>query len=235
MEDIITLYEDGASLLVMTTLSAGHMGKSSMPDMPARLKVFETLGLDRGRVVFVHQKHTKDILDAGTVAGMQTPPEADGTLTDDGSYVLGVTAADCMPIFLKDGRTGARALLHSGWKGTGIASRAVRLMAENYGSRPEDLTAVLGPSIGSCCYDVDAERAALFSSSFGPKASLMRGGRHWLSLKDANSRLLTDAGVGRLILSDRCTCCGGGFSSYRRQGPEDYSLMIVLSIEKDGR
>ena len=152
----------------MTTLAAGHMGLSRNPDHSEKLRIYGELGVDRSRVLFVNQQHTRRVVDAGALrASGERLPEADGIVTSAGSDVPGVTAADCMPVFLKDEKTGVRALLHSGWKGTGIALEALQMMVGGYGCRKEDIYAVLGPSIGSCCYEVDEGRAAGLRRSLG--------------------------------------------------------------------
>ncbi len=92
--------------------------------------------------------------------------EGDGIITSCRSFAPCVTAADCMPVFLWDSKTGAFGICHSGWKGTGIAAKAVALMGKTFGSVPADICVILGPHIHKCCYTVDAERAAYFRRDF---------------------------------------------------------------------
>ena len=94
--------------------------------------------------------------------------EGDGIITSCRSFAPCVTAADCMPVFLWDSRTGAFGICHSGWKGTGIAAKAVSLICARFGANPADICVILGPHIHECCYTVDAERAAYFRREFSP-------------------------------------------------------------------
>jgi YfiH family protein len=85
----------------------------------------------------------------------------------DKGLCLSVTAADCLPVFLLDTEGGGFGILHSGWKGTGIVSRALALMESCWHARPERVAAILGPCIRSCCYRVNRDRAQAFEAEFG--------------------------------------------------------------------
>jgi hypothetical protein len=154
--------------------------------------------------------------------------EADGMITDGPDTVLSVTVADCLPIFLLDTASGAFGLVHSGWKGTGIVLEALRAMRARYGTLPRNVTATIGPGIGACCYRVAEERAAFFAGQFGT-ATVVRhqDGRPSLDLREANIALLRTAGVEELTVVNDCTSCTEALGSYRRQGPESYTLMLA--------
>ena len=81
----------------------------------------------------------------------------DGLVTAMPDTVLAIYVADCGAIWLADRRTGAIGLLHSGKKGSegNILGNALRVMAERFGTRPADVTAVLSPCIRVPDYDVD--------------------------------------------------------------------------------
>lgn len=96
---------------------------------------------------------------ATTLAGDGLPvvPGVDGLLTGDSGVVLAIYVADCGPLWLADKRTGAVGLLHSGRKGSeaNIFQRALERMAVEFGTRPADVVAVLGPCIRPPHYEVD--------------------------------------------------------------------------------
>ena len=89
--------------------------------------------------------------------GLPVVPQVDGLITNHPDVVLAIYVADCGPIWLADRKTGAIGLLHSGRKGTeeNILASALNLMAEHFGTKPEDVTAVLGPCIRPPDYEVD--------------------------------------------------------------------------------
>src|SRR5205814_79392 len=90
--------------------------------------------------------------------------EADALCSDRPDLAVTVFVADCVPVLIVDPRTGAFAAVHAGWRGTvaGILRCAVATMKDDFGSRPADLRAALGPSIGPCCFEVGPEVEALF-------------------------------------------------------------------------
>jgi len=89
--------------------------------------------------------------------GLPVVSGVDGLLTRDAGELLAIYVADCGPVWLADSRTGAIGLLHSGKKGSeaNILQRAVERMAVEFGTRPGDLVAVLGPCIRPPHYEVD--------------------------------------------------------------------------------
>jgi copper oxidase (laccase) domain-containing protein len=89
--------------------------------------------------------------------GLPMVPGVDGLVTSKPGIVLAIYAADCGIIWLADRKTGAIGLLHSGKKGTqgNIFEAALRVMADQFGSRTEDITAVLSPCIRQPDYEVD--------------------------------------------------------------------------------
>jgi copper oxidase (laccase) domain-containing protein len=89
--------------------------------------------------------------------GLPVVPRVDGLVTSERGIVLAIYVADCGAIWLTDRKTGAIGLLHSGKKGTefNILGTALELMKNRFGSRPEDITAVLSPCIRPPDYEVD--------------------------------------------------------------------------------
>ena len=151
---------------------------------------------------------------------------ADGLVAGPDSAAAGtalmVTAADCVPILLA-APGGAYALLHSGWRGTGIAAAAVHRLRERYRADPASLTVVLGPAIGACCYHVDEERYRLFRERYGAGAvrtGTRRGGARarYLDLHAANTVLLRRLGVRDIRAVPTCTSCDARLYSSRRDG-----------------
>ncbi|MDR2483974.1 MAG: polyphenol oxidase family protein [Treponema sp.] len=208
-------------------------------DKPARPALFKALNLAASRVYGLAQIHSRQVLAVDRLNPPAVP--ADGMVSADRETVLSVTAADCLPVYLFDTETGAFGLLHSGWKGTGIVTRALELMAGRWHTRPEAVAAVLGPCIDSCCYQVDEARAAAFAAEFGAvppglaaaDAALLKpvtrreGARWYLDLKAANIRLLAGAGVRNIAVCGGCTFTDDRLGSFRREGAA-YTRMAAL-------
>lgn len=94
-------------------------------------------------------------------------PEADVLVSNATDTAIAVRAADCVPLLLADRVTGAVAAVHAGWRGTAAraAVAAVEALAREFGTRPADLIAAIGPSIGSCCYEVGTELVDAFAAA----------------------------------------------------------------------
>lgn len=93
----------------------------------------------------------------------------DALITDRPQIALALNFADCVPIIFYDPIKKAAAAAHAGWRGTAakIGPKTVKKMAENFGSKPEDIIALIGPAIGKCCFEVgeDVKEKLLVSAS----------------------------------------------------------------------
>jgi YfiH family protein len=135
----------------------------------------------------------------------------DGLWSDTSGEPLLVFTADCLPIALArtNGARPAIAALHIGWRGLlgGIVETAVAALDSPW------LSAVIGPGIGPCCYEVGEDVAAPFLSRFG--AGIVEEGR--LDLGRAAELALRAAGVANVARVDLCTACNPElFFSHRR-------------------
>ena len=89
--------------------------------------------------------------------GLPVVAGVDGLVTNTPGCTLAIYVADCGPIWLADRVTKAIGLLHSGKKGTegNILAAGLETMAREFGSKPENITAILGPCIRPPHYEVD--------------------------------------------------------------------------------
>lgn len=175
-------------------------------------------------------------------------PEADAMWTDRPGVLLGVAAADCVPVLVAEAAGGGSAVAggpapghtfigvaHAGWEGTTkrVAQALVRALVRA-GADAGALVAAIGPSIGPCCYTVDEARAAVIRERLGPaSADALQVGKDRLSfdLWGANATQLADAGVRTVEISELCTRCGGAdLWSYRsrgERGPQGTALAVL--------
>jgi polyphenol oxidase len=116
------------------------------------------------------------VLSATEDTGRTSPRKADGLMTDEPGILLGVQTADCIPVLVADRERRVVAAFHAGWRGTvkRIVESGVGRMRLEFGSRPEDLIAAIGPGIGVCCYAVGEEVLSSFESQFAYAAELFR-------------------------------------------------------------
>jgi len=134
--------------------------------------------------------------------------EADGQATALRGVATMVMSADCLPIAL--GCMGAVAMVHAGWRGlaAGVLDEGVRAVVEL--GEGGEVTAVIGPGAGGCCYEVGPEVHDAFGGAH-------RDGRRIDLRAIARERLLA-AGVARVHDVSACTICDERFFSHRREG-----------------
>jgi YfiH family protein len=94
-------------------------------------------------------------------------PEADVFVSNAPDVAVAVRAADCVPLLMADGISGAVAAVHAGWRGTAAraAVAALNAMEREYGTRPENIVAAIGPCIGPCCYTVGSDLVDAFAAA----------------------------------------------------------------------
>jgi len=92
----------------------------------------------------------------------------DGFVTDLRGVALAVLTADCFPVLLVDTKKKAVGAFHAGWRGTvkRIVEKGVGIMRLEFGSRPEDIHAAIGPGIQQCSFEVGEEVEEAFHTQF---------------------------------------------------------------------
>ena len=142
--------------------------------------------------------------------------EADGLMTAAPGILLGIQTADCVPVLVADTKKRTAAAFHAGWRGTAarIVEQGIAQMVSGFGSRPGDLVAAIGPSIGACCYTVGEEVYNAFTDTFPYAKSLFARSSEavpHLDLWEANRRQLLDSGILATNISviAECTGCKG--------------------------
>jgi YfiH family protein len=128
-------------------------------------EVAGAIGVQRGRFVRGRQVHGASVVVARE--GLSGVQPADIFIGDEPGTAVAVQAADCVPLLMVDRRTGAVAAAHAGWRGMAarVPVRTVEALASEFGSRPDDLLAAIGPSIGACCYEVGEDVRAAFAAA----------------------------------------------------------------------
>ena len=137
-----------------------------------RRRVYGLYGRDTDTVVHAHLVHGADVARVTTADNGTWVHHVDGLITNQPGCVLSMNFADCTPIFLYDPARQAIGLGHAGWKGTvvDLPGAMVRAMTEQFGSRPADLIAAVGPCIGPCCYEVGQDVIAAVCGAFAGEA-----------------------------------------------------------------
>lgn len=216
-------------------------------------------------LVTLRQIHSSLIHRVGSRdAGEAALRKGDGMLSNKRGLLLAIQTADCIPVLIADRKRRAVAAFHAGWRGTlkRIVETGVGRMRLEFGSKPKDLAAAIGPGIGQCCYAVGEEVRSEFLSQFeyaedlfcdvydsdpvkekypllfltarAPGHSNIGPSLH-LDLAEANRRQLLDAGVDPAaisVLHDCTSCLSDQYFSYRAEHGFTGRMLSVIGIRE---
>ena len=139
-------------------------------------------------------------------------PECDALVTNDPGVALVIFTADCTPMLFHDPVTGAVGAAHAGWRGTAarIGAKTVAAMVREFGCDPKNIRAAIGPNIGFCHFETDADVPEAILAAYGREAEAFirkKGEKFHLDLKEINALSLKRAGVTQIEISGECTMC----------------------------
>jgi polyphenol oxidase len=192
-----------------------------------RAKFFPALGAGKMCIAALRQIHSDivHVVSAAEFPRGEQAPKGDALITRESDVLLTIQTADCIPILLADTRQHAVAAIHSGWRGTAqrIAEKALGRMQMEFGTRPQDVIAALGPGIGGCCYEVGHEVVKEFTAKFpnarewftGPVDALENGDNDpnwlpWLTMRPPGHAPPAPRAHLDLIAANRAILAGAG-------------------------
>ena len=206
----------------------------------------EAIGINDAHMVLADQVHDDKIHIATTTdCGKGLVKESDilntdGFVTNEPGVALVTFYADCTPVLIVDPVNRAIASVHSGWRGTllQIAKKAVLKMQDVYGSNPEDLLCVTGPSIKQCHFEVGPEVYEQFYGVFGELAkenTIFKNDKCYIDTDALNRYALTSVGVKEehIQMCPDCTVCNKDMLySHRGDKGETGRMCAVIEIQK---
>jgi len=198
-------------------------------------------------------------------ARLAEPHKGDALIINEPGVLIGIQTADCIPVLVADRKRRVVAAFHAGWRGTvrRIVEAGIGQMRLEYGSKPKDLIAAIGPGIGACCYSVGDEVLSEFESQFSYARKLFHevydsdpirtkypmlfltqrapghspiGPALHLNLVEANRRQLLDAGLDEKAIRvvGGCTHCERElFFSHRGSQGHAGRMMSVIGIRPE--
>lgn len=223
-----------------------HVGDSVEDVLANRKKFIQSLGYQVEDIVTPNQVHGDKVFRVeenhrgrGSKKYSDAIPETDALITNVPDIPLMLCFADCVPIIFADVENVAVGIAHGGWKGTmkKIAAKTFLSMKENFGTRAENCFVGIGPSIGSCCYEVGAEVVDAYEESFPSSADkifVKRDKKTFLNLWAANKIQLAEIGLPdeQIDVAEECTCCKNSwYYSYRAAMGQTGRIAAVIGIK----
>lgn len=203
-----------------------------------RLNICKDLDMNYSSLTYNNQTHSDivNIVDSESIGNIL---EGDALVTNLRKTPLLIFVADCVPIALIDTNNKAIALCHAGWRGTysKITKKAIEKMQQLYKTDPKDIVCVIGPSIGSCCYEVSKDLIEKFNTIITNKEEkfyIIKEDKYYLDLWKVNELILQECGIDKENINNLniCTSCNSDkFHSYRKHSQTTKRLGMILEIQ----
>jgi hypothetical protein len=214
---------------LVTTRAAGDFNLGGTSEVGAVMRRWESLRSTLGaqgpgsRFATSAQVHGVRIIRHGADwEGWVRVESADGHLSAVPGTGLGITIADCVPIFLAH-PSGAVAILHAGWRGTaGGILRAGLAVFRAEGLAPRDVRVHLGPAICGRCYEVGPDVYAKLTKRESAEAKTV-------DLRELLSAEARSVGVVAVSTSRRCTRCDNDEFFSHRAGDAGRQVAAIIA------
>ena len=233
----------GVSAPPWDTLNLGVGRGDDMENVRENYRRFcAVIGTDPARCVLskqVHEDNVRLVTAEDCGKGLWRDRDyasVDAMICNTPEIPLVVFSADCNIILLYDPVRRAVGAAHAGWRGTalGIVRKAVEQMARQFGSDPADIRAAIGPAIGQCCFETDADVPEAFRGALGAEIDpyMVWNGSKWhIDLRAVNALWLRRAGVAQVDVCDHCTACRPDFYwSHRKMGQARGSQIAMICL-----
>lgn len=219
-----------------------HRGDDPAAVIENRKRIAAAIGVKPENMVYTQQTHTTNVAVVSEEHKGKSFPETDGMVTNIPGLCLVTFYADCVPLYFVDPVHKAIGLSHSGWRGTvgKIADVTIEQMKKEYGTKPEDVRAAIGPSICQDCYEVSEDVIEAFRKNYKEAYweqlfYRKENGKYQLNLWKANVYNFLDAGLKKenIAVTNVCTCCNPDILfSHRITGFDRGNLSAFLALKE---
>lgn len=232
-KDYLTINKEGLEF-VDIAITTTNIDAKNLDDVNNAFKdVFTLKNLSKNKQIHSNIVNKVDKDNIGQII------DGDAIVTNEKNVPLLILTADCVPVVLVDKVNKAVGLVHAGWRGTygKICSETLQSMKENYNTNTEDVVAIIGPSIGKCCYEVSYDLVEKFSAllpNADEKIYEIRDEKYYLDLWEINTQILKEFGVlkSNIINMNICTSCNcDRFFSYRKHDKTTKRIGTFIEIK----
>lgn len=212
--------EGGVSKGIYGTMNLSLKLDDDVDNVLENINIFsKAIGINTDSIVMSNQTHSAKVRcvnedDIGTgITKTGYTDDVDGLITNVPQITLMTFYADCVPVYFLDEKRKVIGLSHSGWKGTfdEITKVTIETMVNKYGSEPEDIIVVTGPSICKDCYEVSVELGEKFATKFSNSSHAIEfvNGKCYLDLNEIIKSTAISCGIreDNIVISGVCTCC----------------------------
>lgn len=207
-----------------------------------REKLAASLKVPLNAFVFTQQTHSANfrrvaLADSGRGAYKKDDAfsDTDALYTYDAGVVLCSFAADCVPVIIRDGKTGMIAVVHSGWQGTikEIIPKLLHQLIELEHADPADLEIQIGAAISQQQFEVDEDVYSKFVSlGYANEFTCFNEAtnKYHIDNQATVKRQCELAGVpsGQILIDSTCTFSSADGFSYRQDKKSGRHLIFAM-------
>ena len=241
LKHAVTTRENGVSSGEFASLNlAFHVGDEPEKVRENRRVLARELGFNLENLVAAQQTHGDKIeivkkthAGRGSLDWKSAIPQTDALITAETDLPLLILVADCAPILLVDPKNRVLAIVHAGWRGAlaQIASKTISEMQNQFGTRPENVFAGIGPCLSIQNLEIGPEVAAQIAE-VDAKSVVSGWEKPHFDLRGFIERDLTKIGVSQIETMPFCTRDDARFFSHRGQNGAAGRFGIVAWWEK---
>ena len=151
--------EGGISKNIYKSLNCGPGSKDKPNNVKKNLELVKKKIKNSAKDIFLlNQIHSSKFIYIDDRYEFKSKPKADAVITNQKNLPIAILTADCAPILICDQKTKLIAAVHAGWKGAykGIVDKVIKFMIKK-GSKPQNISAVIGPAISVNNYEVKTD------------------------------------------------------------------------------
>lgn len=197
--------------------------------------ICDYLNINLDNLITPSQTHTNHV--EKVEAGKNIYPDTDGLILDNFENAIFLNFADCTPLIFYDRKQNIGAVSHAGWRGTAgkIGVVTVEKMVNEFGSKKENIQAVIGPAISMCCYNVGEDVYEKLKATVSNDRGLFefKNDNIFVDLKNINRQQLEEIGIEDIDVCPYCTVCDNDmFFSYRKENASTNRHSAVLKLKR---
>ncbi len=226
-----------AAVRILESLNmATSVGDSRENVIENRKRIADSLKIDSNSFYDLWQVHSDSVIIAEHPRAIsEAHLQADAIVTDKSSVALLMLFADCVPMLFFDPEHKVIGAAHAGWKGTisGIASKTIKKMTDQFHCSPEKIISVIGPSICREHYQIGEDVAEAVNSAYKPddQVLLYQNGKIFMDLPKANKLLLEKCGLKYIEMTNICTQCNNeDWFSHRAENGKTGRFAAVITL-----
>jgi len=225
---------------VISALSLVQAGNMKLRDNDEDIDTAEnhqsflrSIGIRYDEFVYGHVVHGTDV---GVVRSDSTRRlrDVDALVATEPGVFVGITVADCFPVYFYDKKAGICAVAHAGWRGTvaGIISRTIEVMVRE-GSVAHDIYIEFGPGISQANFEFHYSEMIEEFGTYSQDKYIDKGStldKITVDLQAILADQIVDAGVplDNIQHCRECTFADEKFFSARRHVGDSHSAMLAV-------